>query len=77
MISLNRKLQANESPDVYLADLKRLASLFGGLSDDTIICAFVAGLPDKIKNLLRASARLDSMTLAEVLGRVRVVVADD
>ena len=46
---MNQKLQANEPPDVYLTDLKRLASLFSGLSNDTIICAFVAGLLDKIR----------------------------
>ena len=38
-----RRLRAGESPDVYLAELRRLASLFGGMTDKALAYAFVAG----------------------------------
>ncbi|KAF0286990.1 Intracisternal A-particle Pol-related polyprotein [Amphibalanus amphitrite] len=37
-----RRLRVGESVDVYLADLRRLASLFGGLGDTALMCGFVA-----------------------------------
>ena len=74
---VNRKMKVNESADVYLADLKRLAVLFGGVSDDAMICAFVNGLPENVKQLLRSGARMESMSLSEILGRVRAVSHDE
>ncbi|KAK8383422.1 hypothetical protein O3P69_019069 [Scylla paramamosain] len=37
---VSRKLRNGESPDVYLAELRRLPSLFDGISDKTRACAF-------------------------------------
>ena len=34
--------KAGETVDVFLAELRRLAVPFGGLSDKTLACAFVA-----------------------------------
>ena len=39
-----RKLKHGEAVGVYLAELKRLSALIGGLPDRAIACAFVAGL---------------------------------
>lgn len=39
-----RHLRSGESVDVYLADLRKLASLFGGISEQSLTCAFVARL---------------------------------
>ncbi|KRX80125.1 hypothetical protein T06_4700 [Trichinella sp. T6] len=43
---VSRKLGPDESPDVFLAELRRLATLFGGVSEKPLACAFVAGLPE-------------------------------
>ncbi|KRZ26608.1 hypothetical protein T4B_10054 [Trichinella pseudospiralis] len=45
---VSRKLGPDESPDVFLAELRRLATLFGGISEKALACAFVAGLPENI-----------------------------
>ncbi|KAF0311994.1 Intracisternal A-particle Pol-related polyprotein [Amphibalanus amphitrite] len=62
-----RRLRVGESVDVYLADLRRLASLFGGLGDTALMCGFVAGLPDAARHTLRAGCRMESLTLAELV----------
>lgn len=50
---ISRRLHADESVDVYLADLRRLAVLFGGIPDDGLSYAFVAGLPASARHVLR------------------------
>ena len=72
-----RKLNDGEAVDVYLADLRRLAKLFGDISESVLACAFVSGLPDHVRRLLRAGARLDAMTLKEILTRTRAVLSDE
>ena len=74
---ISRKLRPNEAPDVYLAELRRLASLFGGTTDKALACAFVAGLPDNIRQLLRAGSRMEELTLDQILARARAVLRDD
>ena len=39
-----RKPKPGEEVDVFLADLRRLSSLFSGVSDRTLVCSFIAGL---------------------------------
>ena len=53
---IGRKLQVGESPDVFLAELRRLASLFGGMPEKGLACAFVAGLLESVQQLLRVSS---------------------
>ena len=43
---IGRKLKVNESVDVFLADLRTLSSLFWGVSDTVLCCAFVSSLPE-------------------------------
>ena len=74
---VGRKLQAGESPDVFLADLRRLASLFGGITDKGLSCAFVAGLPESVRQLLRAGSRMETLELDQILTRARAVIQDD
>lgn len=74
---VDRKLHTGESPDVYLADLRHLASLFGGVSDQALACAFVTGLPDDVRQLLRAGSRMESLNLDQIVSRVRAVIRDD
>lgn len=71
-----RKLRQGESVDVYLADLRRLASLFGGVSDTALACGFVAGLPERARHALRAGSRMESLELAELVERARALMVE-
>ena len=71
-----RKLRPAESVDVYLADLRRLASLFGGVSDTALACGFVAGLPERARHALRAGSRMESLKLAELVERARALMVE-
>ncbi|KFD49045.1 hypothetical protein M513_10093 [Trichuris suis] len=64
----SRRLNMGESPDVFLADLRRLGTLAGGVSESFLGCAFVAGLPEYIQDLLRAGARMEEHTLNQLVG---------
>lgn len=72
-----RRLKPGESADVYLADLRNLATLFGGIPEKALTCAFVAELPDSVRQLLRASSRIETLVLEEVLARARAVMNED
>ena len=74
---VTRRLQPGETVDVFLVELRRLAVLFGGLSDKMFAFAFVAGLPDTVKQLLRAGSRMDELPLAHILTRARAVLTDE
>lgn len=50
---INRKLHLGELPDMYLADLRHLASLFSRIT-------FVARLPD-VRQLLRAGSQVEAL----------------
>ena len=72
----NRRLQADETVDSFLADLRRLATIFGGATDKILQCCFVSGLPERVRHTLRSKTQLESMTLDELLNRARIVIAD-
>ncbi|KFD62492.1 hypothetical protein M514_13006 [Trichuris suis] len=72
-----RNLRANELPDVFLADLCRLASLFGGIPEKAVAWAFVSGLPGNVRQPLRAGARMEDLSLNQILTRARAIIADD
>lgn len=72
----SRRFESGESPDVYLADLRRLAELFGGVSDQLLVCKFVAGLPEHARYSVRASSRADSLELAAALVMTRALLSD-
>ena len=42
-----------------------------------LACAFVAGLPDTVKKLLRAGSRMDEQPLAHILTRARAVLTEE
>ena len=56
-----RRLRHGESADVFLADLRRLAALFGGVPERTLKCAFIAGLPDSVRRTIRAGSKAESL----------------
>ena len=72
-----RKLQPGETVDVFLAELRKLATSLGGLSDKVLSCAFVAGLPDAVRQLLRASCRMDTLTVEQLLARARAIMTEE
>ena len=72
-----RRLRPGETVDVFIAGLRKLALLFGGLPDKALICAFVAGLPDAARQALRASSRMEALAIDEVVARARAIMADD
>lgn len=72
-----RRLKSDEVVDVYLTDLRRLSSLFGGVSDTALSCAFVAGLPETVRQLLRAGTRLEKTDIHDILDRARVLLKED
>ena len=72
-----RRLELGETVDVYLADLRKLATPFGGVTDCILGCAFLAGLPDDASRILRASSRLNELRLDELLARARNILKDD
>lgn len=72
-----RRLRPSESADVYLADLRRLSALFGGIPERALACAFVAGLPDDVRRTIRAGCRAEDLDLTCVLARARAVLTDE
>lgn len=72
---IRRRLLPAESVDVFLADLTRLAGLVDAhVSEDWLKCAFIAGLPDSVKQQLRAAASADNLSLTEVMVRARAML---
>ena len=74
---VSRRLRSDESVDVYLADLRRLATLYGGVPDRALACAFIAGLPDTVRSTIRAGTRAESLELASIVARARAVLSDE
>ena len=74
----SRKLMPGETVDVFFAGLKKLAVLFGsGVSERTYAYAFVAGLPARVKQLLRASTAISSTPIEQLLERARAIIQDE
>lgn len=72
----NRHWQQHEPVDVYLADIRRLASLAKITSSEMIRCAFVVGFPSHISAQLRSAARVKKEQLAALVEHARVLVAE-
>ncbi|KHJ41546.1 hypothetical protein D918_08398 [Trichuris suis] len=60
-----RQLRNGEAPDVFLAELRTLASLFGGISEKGLACAFLAGLPERVRHLLKAGLRMEDLSVSQ------------
>lgn len=73
---IGRKLHFEESPDVYLAELRGLASLFSGMIDKGLACAVVAGLPESVRQLLRAGSRMVALDLDQILSQARAIIRE-
>ena len=72
-----RKLRPGEAVDVFLADLRRLSSLFGGVSDRTLVCSFISGLPCYVREAVSGDCRVQDLTIDSVLTKARRIVKSD
>jgi hypothetical protein len=71
-----RRLQPGEQPDVFLADLRRLALLVATQpSEEWIRSAFVFGLPVNVQQQVMACCTLGKMTLSDIAEKARALVA--
>lgn len=58
------------------SELRNLAWLFGGRSEESLIGAYVARLLNNAKQTLRASSRMDEMNVRQLLGRTCAIMKD-
>ena len=73
-----RQLQQCETVDEFLADLYCLPRLVGEpLPERWLTFVFESGLSQRVRQLLRASSRMETITLKQLLTRARAVVTDD
>ncbi|KRZ70968.1 hypothetical protein T10_8716 [Trichinella papuae] len=75
-------LGSDESPDYQqrltpLAELWRLRTLFGGVSEKALMCAFVAGLSENVRQLLRVGLRMEDLGLSQIPSRARAIITDE
>lgn len=73
---LVKRIWCNESVDVYLTDLRRLARLADVSSDKLLVRAFVVGLPGVVSRELRAMASVNKLSLKDVVDRGRALMAE-
>lgn len=72
-----RTIHLGETVDVYLAELKKLTVLFGGLPERALAYKFLSGLPAGAKQLLRATSNMASLPLSDLVDRARTIMKDD
>lgn len=73
---MERPLHPDESVNMFLADMKKLAGLFGGISEQGLTCGFIAGLPAHVKQLLCASSRMEDMNTNQLLDLAQAIMKD-
>ena len=73
---MERKIEVGESVDEFLAALRKLGRLIGGLSNAALLYAFVRGLPEKVRTAVRASVQLHRASVEETLVRARALMAE-
>lgn len=70
----NRRLRLNESPDVFLAELRKLAESVGNVSEDVLECAFVTGLPNDISEDVQSRATAEKLNLEGMVAMARMII---
>ena len=73
---LTRKQWKGEPVDSYLAELRRLASLAGIEGDVILKRAFIVGLPEKISRELKATSKIEDLSLEAILQKARAYVSE-
>lgn len=73
-----RSCRIGESVDVYLSDIRRLAALVqSNPADCWIRCFFVRGLPEHVRRQLQCVSQLQSMDIADIVERARMMMSLD
>lgn len=70
-----RELKTGETPDGYLADLRRLLQLIGCESDEMLLVQFISGLPSKISSQVKAM-KADEMNVSAVLQYTKSIISE-
>ena len=73
-----RMLRDDESVDVFLSDLRRLALLVGmdaTAAEPLIKCAFISGLPPDVTSQMKAAAEVEKLDLNAIVTRARIVLS--
>lgn len=73
---LTKRVWCDESVDVYLADLRKLARLADVSSDTLLKRAFIVGLPSVVSRELRAVSKIESLSLSSIVERARSLMAE-
>lgn len=56
-----------ETVEVYLTNLCKISMSFGGVNGQLLGCAYLAGLPEDVSKLLRASSKMDELPTDQLL----------
>ena len=70
-----RKWKEGESVDGYMSALRKLAKLSGGTSDRMMMAAFVSGLPDGVKDVIRVGVGANQLQLADAVNQARQIIS--
>ena len=67
-------LQPGETVNIFLVELRRFAVLFGGMLDQCLQCAFIAGLSEHAEELLWVSYQMEDLDLSHVLAQACAIL---
>uniref|UniRef100_A0A5S6QBA8 CCHC-type domain-containing protein n=1 Tax=Trichuris muris TaxID=70415 RepID=A0A5S6QBA8_TRIMR len=70
-----RRLRDGETPDAFLAELRRLALLASRVPDKILASAFIDGLPERVQEMMRSGTLVENFSLDELLARARAMLA--
>ena len=60
----------------FFVELSKLATQFGGMTERSLVCAFIAGLPEHTEKLFQATTRVNDLPISEILARARAILKD-
>ena len=62
--------------DVFLVELCKLVTQFGGMMEWGLVCAFIAVLHEHVEKLLQITTRVDDLPISEILAHARAILKD-
>lgn len=69
-----KRWDGTETVDVYMAEIKRLASICNLKNDDFVKHSFITGLPKETAHQLRIQLKFADVTLSELVEKTRVLL---
>lgn len=70
----NLKWQNGDSVSVYLAKIRRLATVCDITCESFILHSFITGLPDHVARQLRTQATINSLSLNDLVSKAKVIL---